>query len=131
MKNLPFLAIAGLVALSATASAQYRRPYDDRYSDRYYDRDDVYRNRGDLFGRVRSDLDRAEAGSWGADRRKFNKVREEIGEFERTGNRRELDDAIGALQKVVNDRRLSPRDRDVLANDLYRLRDFRSRGGWR
>lgn len=133
MRYLPMLAMAGLIAASSAAIAQYRQPYGDRYNDRSYDRDDYSRGRGDLFGRVRADLDRAEAGSYwnGGDRRRFAKVREELNEFQRTGSRHELNDAIGALQHVVNDNRLPYRERDILAQDLYQLRDFRARNGWR
>lgn len=131
MRHLPMLAIATLLAGASLATAQYQRPYGDRYYG--HDRDDYYRGPGDLFGRVRADLDRAESASYwnGGDRRRFAKVREELNEFQRSGSRRELNDAIGALQHVVNDNRLSYRDRDVLAQDLYQLRDFRARNGWR
>jgi hypothetical protein len=128
MRHFPILALAALLAAGATAQAQYRP-----YGDRYYGRESYKRYPGDLFGRVRADLERAEANSnWnGGDRRRFAKVREELNEFQRSGNRHELDDTIGALQKVVNDNRLAYRDRDVLAQDLYQLRDFRARNGWR
>jgi len=112
---------AGLVTLSA--SAQYGPPPGEgRY----------YRN-GDVFGRVRADLDRAESSSYsyGGDRHRFNKVRDKLAEFQRTGNPRELNDAIGDLQKVVNDNRMPYRDRDMLDADLSALRDFRARNGWR
>ena len=136
MRHLPILAIAGMLAAGATAQPQYYPgPPGDRYGDRgqYYGRGDYNRNPGDLFGRVRADVDRAESqSSWnGGDRRRFNKVREELGEFQRSGSRHELNDTISALQKVVNDNRLAYRDRDVLAQDLYQLRDFRARNGWR
>src|SRR5579864_2829320 len=126
MRQLLIVAIASLIA--ASAQAQYRP-----YSDHYYDRDNYNRNPGDLFGRVRSDLERAEANSnWnGGDRHRFAKVREELGEFQRSGSKHELNDTISALQKVVNDNRLAYRDRDILAQDLYQLRDFRARNGWR
>jgi len=86
-----------------------------------------------VFERVRADLDRAESASYpnGGDRHRFNKVREELNEFQRSGNRGELNEAISALQKVVNKNRLSYQDRDVLNQDLYQLRDFRARNGWR
>jgi len=127
MRYLPVLALAGLLA--AGAQAQY-----GPYGDRYYGRDDYNRYRGgDLFSRVRADLERAQANSdWnGGDRHRFDKVREELSEFQRSGNKHELNDTISALQKVVNDNRLAYRDRDILAQDLYQLRDFRSRNGWR
>ena len=126
MRQLLIVAVASLIA--ATAQAQYRP-----YSDHYYDRDNYNRNPGDLFGRVRSDLERAEANSnWnGGDRRRFAKVREELGEFQRSGSKHELNDTISALQHVVDSNRLAYRDRDMLAQDLGMLRDFRARNGWR
>jgi len=135
MRHLPSLAIAGLLAVGASAQPQYYPgpPPANRYSDRgpYYGRDE--RNPGDLFNRLRSDIERAEGNSnWnGGDRRRFNKVREELGEFRRSGNRHELNDTISALQHVVDSNHLVYRDRDILAQDLYQLRDFRARNGWR
>jgi hypothetical protein len=114
------------------------------YGRGYYDQGRVYgefgrdRDRGPgLFDRVRADMDRAESHSYwnGGDRRRFNKVREELGEFQSKWangryDRHELDDAIGALQKVVNDNRLEYRDRGALQDDLFRLRDFRASNGY-
>lgn len=133
MRHFFMLASVVLLAAASMAKAQYPRGYDDRYGDRYYDRGEYNRGPADLFGRVRADLERAEADShWkGGDRRRFAKVREELNEFERSGSHHELNDAISALQHVVNDNRLAYRDRDMLAQDLYRLRDFRARNGWR
>lgn len=147
MNNLLVKAMIGS-ALLAAASAANAQVYGGGYYDhgRFYgevgrDRDDRYRDgrdfRGDdLVGRVRSDLDRAESHSYwnGGDRRRFDKVREELGEFQgklASGryDRHELDEAIGALQKVVNNNRLEYRDRDALQDDLYRLRDFRASNG--
>ncbi len=118
-------ALLALLLFTVAANAQYPR------GNRYYDRDD-YRDRGGILYQVRGDLDRAESHSYanGGDRKRFNKVREELNDFQRTGNPHELNEAIGRLQNVVNDNRLAPRDRDVLADDLYRLRDFRARNGW-
>ncbi|HXA66981.1 MAG TPA: hypothetical protein VNV82_17620 [Bryobacteraceae bacterium] len=135
MRSFPIFAIAGLLAVGASAQPQYYPgpPPVDRYSDRgsYYGR--YERTPGDLFNRLRSDIERAEANSnWnGGDRRRFNKVREELSEFQRSGNRHELNDTISALQHVVNSNRLLYGDREVLARDLYELQDFRVRNGWR
>jgi hypothetical protein len=57
-------------------------------------------------------------------------VRHELDELqakyvERGYDQPELDDVIGALQRVVADNRLSNRDRDMLTDDLHRLREFR------
>ena len=135
MRHFPVLVIAALSAAGAFAQPQYYPgpPPSDRYTDRgaYYGRDQ--RSPGDLFNRLRSDVERAEANSsWnGGDRRRFNKVREELGEFQRSNNRHELNDTISALQHVVNSNHLIYGDREVLARDLYQLQDFRARNGWR
>ena len=39
---------------------------------------------------------------------------------------REVDDVVSALRRVVNDNRLSSRDREALKDDLKRLQDFRA-----
>jgi hypothetical protein len=129
MRHLPILAMASLLAAGTAAYAQYPGAYGER--GQYYGRG--VSNPGDLFNRVRLDLERAEANSYWkeSDRHRFNKVREELGEFQRSGNRHELNDTISALQRVVNDNRLAYRDRDVLAQDLYQLRNFRASQGWR
>lgn len=136
MRHLPVLAIVALFGAVASAQPQYYPgppPAGERYGDRgsYYGR--VERNPGDLFNRLRSDIERAEANSnWnGGDRRRFNKVREELGEFQRSNKPHELNDTISALQHVVNSNRLVYGDREILAQDLYQLRDFRARNGWR
>ena len=40
---------------------------------------------------------------------------------------RELDETMGAMQQVVQSNRLAPRDRDILGDDLSRMRDFQPR----
>ena len=123
-------ALAGFLLLAVMAKAQYA-PRGEHRPD--YDRDDFYRNRGGLFDRVRADLDRAESSSHlrRGDRHRFDKVREELSEFQRTGSRHELNDAIGALQKVANDDRLLYQAREALSADLYQMREFRERSSWR
>ena len=123
MKRLLTATLFATSIWSVSARAQYEPRYD---------RDDYYRDRGNLFERVRFDLDRIQAASYwnDGDRHRINKVREELGEFQRSGNHHELNDAIGALQKVVNDNRMPLRDREALAADLTGMRDFRARMGW-
>jgi succinate dehydrogenase/fumarate reductase flavoprotein subunit len=122
MRRLIAATLAGsaLMFFAVSANAQYQH------------RDD-YRNRGGILEKVSADLDRAKSHSYanGGDRKRFNHVREELNEFRRSGNPHELKDAISRLQKVVNDNRLAPRDRDVLADDLYKMREFRASNGWR
>jgi hypothetical protein len=88
--------------------------------------------RGRIFERVREDLDHVQAETFagGGDQFRLGQVRHELDELQsklatRSYDERELDDVIFALRTVVRDNRMSPRDRDLLADDLERLRDFR------
>ena len=144
------IAALGLLATATGAFAQYG--YErGRYDQGGYDRDrgsydqgryDRSRNNQGGYGyqrepldRVRADLDRAARDMYylsGGEMRRFNKVREEIAEFQQKWergryDRHEMDDVIGSLQRVVDHNRLEPRDRNVLLDDLGRLRDLRSR----
>jgi hypothetical protein len=101
------------------------------------DRDDWYRGqnwRGQLFERVRQDLDHVQSATFpsGGDRFRLASTRQELDELQSKlaaghYDEQELDDVIRALQRVVQDNRMTARDRDVLADDLNRLRDFRAR----
>lgn len=116
------LAAAGLLLFGLSANGQNR--YDYGWGREPLDR-------------VRADLDRAARDMRylsGGDFRRFDHARQEIREFQEKWNRgrfdrHELDDVIGSLQSVVRSNRIRPRDRDVLMDDLARLRDIRSRSG--
>jgi hypothetical protein len=121
----------------------YRDDRGDR--DRAYRDDDVYhRDRDDrfrgedwrqrFFERIREDLDHVQSGAFpfGADQYRLARTRQELDELQSKlaagrYDQRELDEVIGALDRVVRDNRLSRGDRDVLVDDLNRLRDFRAR----
>ena len=138
MRNLFMKTLAGasLALFTMTANAQYQ-PRDYRYQERYDDRRDW------IFSRLRADLDRAEAntlpfvGDFTGDRSRISRARQEVSEFQRSWafgdfDRRELNQAIQAVQDVVDENNLSDRTRTALMMDLNRLRDFRaSQGGWR
>lgn len=106
---------------------------DDRF---YRDREDFYRGRdwrGKLFSRVRQDLDYVSRYSFrGDDQYRLDRVYRELDDLQRDygsgrWDRRSLDDVVQALGRVVDDNRLSPRNRDLLRDDLSRLRDLRDR----
>ena len=88
---------------------------------------------------VLADLDRAAADVGYLSRgemARFNHARQEIAEFQSKWergffDRHELDDVIGSLQRVVSSNRLRYQDRDILFNDLQRLREIRSRSVYR
>lgn len=108
----------------------------DRDRDGFYrDRDNFYRGdwRGRVFARVRQDLDYVSRYSFrGDDRYRLDRVYRELDDLQRDyasgrWDRRALADVQDALNRVVSDNRLSPRDRDMLRDDLRRLSDLRDR----
>ncbi len=131
------LAGAALMLFATAVVAQERERDYDWY---HRDRDDHYRGdswRGRIFSQVRQDLDHIQSVTFsGRDQHRIIRTKQELSELQdklAAGryDERELDDVIGALQKVVADNRLFPRDRDVLSDDLRRLREYRERHeGW-
>ncbi len=107
---------------------------DDRL---YRERDEFFRGgdwRQRIFERVRIDVEhvRSHTFPFGGDQYRLASTIQELNEMQDKlsrgfYDRRELDDVIGALARVVRDNRLSRRDGDILNDDLNRLRDFRAR----
>jgi hypothetical protein len=122
--NRFLLTLSISAALAAIpAFAQYDRPYADR---------DYARQDRALFDHVRMDLDRASTYPYASrgDRKRFDEARRELFDFESRFDqgryeKHELDEAIGRLQRVVNENSLDPRDRGALSDDLRRMRDYR------
>ena len=135
MKKL-WMPIAIGALLAGGVFAQDRDRDDDRYryEDRYHQgqRDDAFwKNR--LFNRIRVDLDHVQAVSpkisWDqyklADaKRDLNDLQSklEAGRYDQP----ELDRTVNSLSRLVNDSNLAPRDRDMLNDDLNRLKEFRA-----
>src|SRR4051794_23537819 len=116
-----------LMLMGTTANAQFgnrsRNPYGDH----------GFGGNG-LIQSVQEHLRRA--ASFGRPRGKeydrFNNAMRHLSEFDAKLNRGQfdrgkLDRAIEDVHNVVNHNRLERRDRDMLATDLNRLREFRSR----
>ena len=135
MRHLLLRTIAGtgLLLFGISASIQAQPPRDD---DRYHrDRDDYYRGeqwRARVFDRVRDDLNHVQT-TWfpgNSDQYRIGKAKQELNELQTAMadhryDERVLDDVISAMQRVVSDNRLSDRDRDILNDDIGRLRQFR------
>ncbi|HEX4750800.1 MAG TPA: hypothetical protein VH302_14760 [Bryobacteraceae bacterium] len=116
------------VAVSCLAGSLFAQDW-------YHEREQRFHNeqwRHHLFAQVREDLSHVNSAAWAAEREKHRlartrqeltdlQVKLEQGRFDRD----ELNDVIDSLQKSADDQRLSPRDREVLADDLNRLRDYR------
>jgi hypothetical protein len=118
---------------------RYEREGDrDRDEDFYHrERDEAFRRenwRDRFFERVRDDIEHAQSVSFpfGNDQYRLTRTKQELNELQAgmdSGryNDRDLDDVIGALARVVQDNRLGSRDREILTDDLNRLREFRAR----
>jgi hypothetical protein len=109
------------------------RAYPPRNDDRYYDnRRSGYRG-GSPVDQALRDLDYAASNRYlsRGDRKRFDKAREELMEFQNKlyrgrFDRHELDDAISAMQKAAErDRGNGYRGGSPLWDDVQRLRAFR------
>jgi len=90
--------------------------------------------RATFFQHIREDLDHVDANTFpfGRDEARLGRTKFELDELQQKLARgvydeRQLDEVMGALQMVVSSNRLGPRDRDVLTDDLSRMREFRMR----
>ena len=117
---------------------RYDRDRDRGDDDRLYrERDEFFRGsdwRQRIFERVRIDVEHVRSHTFpiGGDQYRLGSTIQELNEMQDKlsrgfFDRRELNDVIGALNAVLRDNRLSGRDREILSDDLDRLRDFRSR----
>jgi hypothetical protein len=119
-----------------TAGAFAQRDYDHYHADR----DDRYRDerwRMRIFSQVRQDLDHVQFATWGPrDKYRIARTKQELDELQDklargVFDQRELDEVIGAMRNVVADNRMSPRDREILNDDLRRLAEYREHHeGW-
>jgi hypothetical protein len=113
------------------------RPMDRRDSDYGQERDRFFQGEGwrrNLFQRVREDVEHLERSTipFTGDRARLMRTVNELNSLQGKLSQgrydeRELDDVINALRAVVAENRMAPRDREILSDDLNRLRDFRER----
>ncbi|MEI9976864.1 MAG: hypothetical protein WDO73_35340 [Ignavibacteriota bacterium] len=84
-----------------------------------------------MFAEVREDLDHVQTATFsGRDEYRLVRTKQELNELQGdlaahrfTGAK--VDDVINSLQRVVADNRMTPRDREVLNDDLRHLREYR------
>jgi len=115
--------ILAIAALTLTASAQdWYREREDRY------RGEQWRPR--IFMHVRSDLEHVWNGRAAErERQRIDKTEQELTKMQADLDQGRwdngiLNDVIDSIRKSSNDERLVPRDRDVLADDVRRLKEF-------
>ena len=126
MKQIFKAGLIMLACLGLNASAQ----------DWYHDRDARFRGeewRGHLFEHVRMDLDHVQSVTWpgGHDRYRIDQTKGWLNDLQANlahhhYDERALNNVIGSLNKVVADNRMGPREREILHDDLNRLRDYRA-----
>ena len=114
--------------LAPTAAAQDRDSY-------YSQRDSFYHEqqwRMHFFQRVKDDVEHVRASTWpdGRDEYRLNRTVDQLSQLQadladHVYDQRDLDDVIGVLSRVVDDNHMRAQDRDMLTDDLSRLRDFR------
>ena len=112
-----------MTALALTAVAQ----------DWYHEREERFRGeqwRAHVFMHVRSDLEHVWSGrASDKERKRIERTEEELTKMQADLDQGRFDngilnDVIDSIRKSANDDRLAPRDRDVLADDLVRLKDY-------
>jgi hypothetical protein len=128
------LAGSGLLLMTLTANAQYQPRYDSRYDYRYTQDERATQTNHRILDRTRDDLDNATSVAlpFTGDRSRAVRAREEINECREllaSGDydRRQFDQAVAAIQRVVDMNRMSDRNRDNLRDDIRDLRDLQAR----
>ena len=101
--------------------------------DWYHEREERFRGeewRAHVFMHVRSDLEHVWSGhAADRERERLDKTKEELTKMQADLDQGRwdngiLNDVIDSIRKSANDDRLPPKDRDVLADDVVRLKDF-------
>jgi hypothetical protein len=131
---------AGLLLFSFGASQALAQQYQDndawhRSRDEFYAGNDW---RMHMFDRIRTDLDHVQDAAFGRrDEDRIVDTKTKISELQSKMaagryDQPELDAVVSNLETVVADNRLSPRDRDMITDDLSRVRDYRAHhDNWR
>ena len=109
--------------------------------DWYRDRDDRFRGdqwRPHVFSHVREDLEHIGSARNASEKEnaRLARTKDELAKMQGDLDQGRFDngllnDVIDSLRKSANDQRLSPRDRDVLNDDVNRLHDYqRNHNHW-
>ena len=101
--------------------------------DWYHEREERFRGeqwRAHVFMHVRSDLEHVWSGrAADKERRRLERTEQELTKMQADLDQGRFDngilnDVIDSVRKSSNDERLAPRDRDILADDVVRLKDY-------
>jgi hypothetical protein len=126
------LASTGLLMFGAAASMQAAPQEHGGY---YQQRENFYHGQGwrtHMFDRIRDDLNYVQQNDFhGADQFRLATTKDELNDLQSklaSGgyDQPELDRVINRLQRVVAANDITPRNRDMLNDDLSRLREYRA-----
>jgi hypothetical protein len=130
MRKILQRTVAGAAFLLLAGAAVAQAP------DWYEHREERWRGeqwRARMFAEVKEDLDHVQSKTFPIGRDEFRLVRtkQQLDELQNDlaahrYSEAKLDEVIGTMQKVVADNRMSARDREVLNDDVRRLRDYRA-----
>ncbi|HLI82985.1 MAG TPA: hypothetical protein VKV17_03655 [Bryobacteraceae bacterium] len=119
--------IPACIALAALAVGAFGQDW-------YREREERYRGeewRRHVFMQVRTDLDHVWSAFRASDRERdrLERTKQELTKMQEDLDHGRwdnglLNDVIDSIRKSSNDQRLAPRDRQVLADDLVRLKDY-------
>jgi hypothetical protein len=126
--------VAAVLILASVTSIAFAQDW-------YHDREERYRGdqwRPHVFSDVRQDLDHIYSARFASEKEnaRLDKTKEELTKMQADLDQGRFDngllnDVIDSIGKSANDQRLSPRDRDVLNDDLNRLHDYqRNHNHW-
>lgn len=134
MRHILLQMFAGAVLLVFGTSIGMAQDHD-RDSTWYQTRESFFHDqhwKAHLFQRVREDLNQVQSTTFPGPRDEFRiaRTKQELGELQSklADNRYDqpqLDEVIAGLQRIIDSNKLSARDRDMLADDVSRLRDYR------
>ena len=106
----------------------------DRDRDEQYHRENRDQNywAGRLFDRIRADVDhiQSETPFFSGEQFRLARTKQELGELQSNAaagrfDDKNVDDVVNALQRVLAENRLSEHDRDMISDDMARLREYR------
>jgi hypothetical protein len=134
---LASIAGAGLCLFSFTAGAQDRLGQDQTYHsarDTYF-HGEHWRPR--VFERVKQDVEHVRSTTWpsgGGDQYRLDKTVHELSDLQdklakHNYDEAELTDVIASLGKVASFNKMPPLERDIMNDDVARLREFREHHG--
>ena len=136
MKRLLLSSVAGagllMFGMSATAQDRDRDRGDDSYRSERDARFNDQHWRGRLFEDVRQDVQHVQSATWpgGGDEYRLSATIDQLNQLQakladHVYDESSLDQVIDSLSRVASYNRMAPRDRDILSDDVSRLRNYR------